>query len=77
MKTSATLWFWVGCIAIILLAALPSSITGLVRFFIIVAVLTCICQWYRNTRKLKNSLTQEQKKSRAAGQYINALRGKD
>ena len=77
MKTSATLWFWVSCIAIILLVALPSSITGLVRFFVIVAVLSCIYQWRRHTSKLKNSLAQEQKKSRAAGQYINALRGKD
>ena len=74
---SATLWFWIGSIVVILLATLPSSITGLVRFLIIVAVLFCMYQWHRNARKLKSSLAQEQKKSQTASQYINALRGRD
>src|SRR5437763_8410347 len=75
MKISATLKFWAGCIFIILSATFPvffpvfPALSGTV---IILAVLFCIRQWYRNARELKNLLGQEQRMRLAADKYINA-----
>ena len=75
MRIPATLKFWAGCIIIILAATFPvffpvfPALSGTV---IILAVLFCIRQWYRNARELKNLLAQEQRMRLAADQYINA-----
>ena len=71
MKAPATLLFWTGCIVIILFAVIQLSNPGsLVLFFIIIAVVFCIWQWYRKVREMKNLLAEEQKSRIAADRYI-------
>ncbi len=71
MKASATLLFWAGCIGILLFAAIQLFFPGFpALFFIFIAVVFCIRQWYRKVHELKNLLVREQQLRIAAERYI-------
>ncbi len=68
MKTPVTL-FGIGCFVILLIAAYSSSALGFLLTTLTIAFI--IVQWYRNSQKLKNSITREQKMRLAADQFIH------
>ena len=73
MKAPVTLYV-IGCFAILLFTALLSSHPGFPAFpLVLIAVIFCSCQWYRNSRKLKSSIARETKRHRQANLYIQSL----
>ncbi|MDQ2716513.1 MAG: hypothetical protein M3Z08_16535 [Chloroflexota bacterium] len=73
MNASATLLFWIGCIVIIISAAIqlffPNFLTPLLIIF---AVGFCIKQWYRKIREMNDLLAEEQQARMKADLYIQA-----
>ncbi|MDQ2904934.1 MAG: hypothetical protein ABI456_19820 [Ktedonobacteraceae bacterium] len=73
MKASASLLFWIGCIVIIISAAIqwffPNLLTPLI---IIIAVGFCIRQWHRKIREMNDLLAEEQQARRTADEYSQA-----
>ncbi|MBA2288098.1 MAG: hypothetical protein H0W02_21705 [Ktedonobacteraceae bacterium] len=73
MKASATLLFWIGCIAIIIFAIIQLVFPNLLApLFISVTVVFCIRQWYRKIREMKDLLAEERQARRMAELYIYA-----